>query len=88
MSNNNSLKACPVGCARCDWLGVSHADHQQVCPQCGTQVNRLKQKGLDSLRIHYRLLLKIGHHTDWTIEQRAAEQRRLESFFESIGRPL
>lgn len=55
---------------------------------CECAVNPLQQRGLDNLRTHYRLLLKIGYKVDWTLEQRSAERDRLEHFFESVGDPL
>lgn len=79
----------PSGCQRCDWYGLlTEAVTCTRCPLCDGLVNPLRQKGLDNLRAHYRLLLKIGYKTDWTIEQRSAEKGRLERFFESIGEPL
>lgn len=79
----------PMGCPRCDWLGTRvDVGEEGKCPMCRSGVNPLKQKGLDSLRLHYRHLLKVGYRTDWTIDQRTAEQHRIENFFESIGSPL
>ena len=82
-------KASPVACTRCDWLGTLDLTAQGArCAVCGAIVNPLRQKGLDTLRTHYRLLLKMGHHIDWTLERRAKEQERLERFFGAIDEPL
>ena len=79
----------PVACPRCDWLGsVDQVGDGLRCPECGTSVSPLRQKGLDNLRAHHRQLLKIGYKVEWTREHRAAEQDRLERFFERIGQPL
>ena len=82
-------KASPVACTRCDWLGTLDLTAQGArCVVCGARVNPLRQKGLDNLRTHYRILLKMGHHIDWTLERRATEQERLERFFGTIEEPL
>lgn len=79
----------PASCPRCGWLGTrDQARHGLACPQCSTKVNPLRQKGLDSLRTHYRLLSKIGSTFASTLEQKDAERHRLEKFFQRIGAPL
>ncbi len=85
----DALKGYPFSCPRCDWFGTfDRSCVTSSCPVCECAVNPLQQRGLDNLRTHYRLLLKIGYKVDWTLEQRSAERDRLEHFFESVGEPL
>lgn len=89
MIEQHDPKTSPVACPRCDWLGsIDQAGDESRCPECGTIVCPLRQKGLDSLRAHHRQLLKMGYKVEWTLEQRAAEQERVERFFQRIGQPL
>ena len=89
MIKQHDPKTYPVACPHCDWLGcVDQAGDESRCTECGTTVSPLRQKGLDSLRAHHRQLLKIGYKVEWTLEQRAAEQERVERFFQRIGQPL
>lgn len=89
MIEQHDPKTSPVACPRCDWLGsTDQAGDALRCPECGTSVSPLRQKGLDNLRAHYRQLLKIGYKVEWTLGQRAAERERLERFFVGIGQPL
>jgi len=89
MTTKEAQIKLPFNCPRCDWFGAFvQSGGETTCPVCESTVSPLRQKGLDNLRTHYRLLLKIGYKTDWTIGQRSAEQDRLERFFESIGEPL
>lgn len=79
----------PVACPRCDWLGTKdQAGEALNCPNCRTRVNPLRQKGLDNLRAHYRLLSKMGRNFALTLEARDKERDRLEQFFQRIGAPL
>lgn len=79
----------PVACPRCDWLGTKDQTVEALtCPKCHTTVSPLRQKGLDNLRTHYRLLSKIGRNFALTLEARDRERERLEEFFQHIGAPL
>ena len=79
----------PVACPRCEWLGTKdQAAEALTCPNCHTRVSPLRQKGLDNLRIHYRLLSKIGRNFALTVEARDKERDRLEKFFQRMGAPL
>jgi len=89
MTIKYALKSYPVSCPSCDWFGTFDGPGMgSRCPVCECAVNPLQQKGLGNLRTHYRLLLKIGYKSDWTMEQRSIERERLERFFESIGKSL
>lgn len=89
MTIKDALKSYPVSCPGCDWFGTLDGPGMgSKCPVCECTVNPLQQNGLDNLRTHYRLLLKIGYKSEWTFEQRSIERDRLERFFESIWKPL
>lgn len=89
MTSKDALKRYPFSCPSCDWFGtLDGRGMASRCPVCERAVNPLQQKGLENLRTHYRLLLKIGYKSDWTLEQRSIERDRLECFFESSGKPL
>jgi len=89
MTIKEGLKSYPFSCPRCDWFGTfDRPCVASSCPVCECSINPLQQRGLDNLRTHYRLLLKIGYKVDWTLEQRSVERDRLEHFFESVGEPL
>jgi hypothetical protein len=76
-------------CPRCSWLGAEiDIGKVSACPLCKTTVNPLRQKGLDRLRTHYRVLTKIGSSFATTMEEKDAERTRLEQFFHRIGEPL
>lgn len=80
---------CPVMCPRCSWLGTKiDVGHVSACPICKSMVNPLRQKGLDSLRTHHRVLSKMGSSFATTLEEKNAERTRLEQFFQRIGAPL
>lgn len=80
---------CPAMCPRCSWLGTEvDLGEASACPLCNTKVNPLRQKGLDSLRTHYRILSKMGSAFGTNIEEKDAERTRLEQFFQRIGKPL
>lgn len=79
----------PVACGCCDWLGTKNqAAEALTCPNCHKRVSLLRQKGLDNLRTHYRLLSKMGRNFALTLEARDNERERLEEFFRRIGAPL
>lgn len=79
----------PFLCPRCSWLGTKdQIDNALACPQCRCKVNPLRQKGLDSLRTHYRLLSKMGYSFAIRLAEKDAERDRLEKFFRRIGAPL
>lgn len=79
----------PFLCPRCSWLGTKdQTGDASACPECHTKVNPLRQKGLDSLRTHYRLLSKMGYSPAFTLQKKDAERVRLEQFFQRIGAPL
>lgn len=85
----NQNDGCPVMCPRCRWLGIEiDVGDASACPLCKTKVSPLRQKGLDSLRTHYRVLSKMGSAIATTVEEKAAERTRLEQFFQRIGAPL
>lgn len=89
MTIKDALKSYLFSCPSCDWFGtLDRPGMASRCPVCECAVNPLQQKGLENLRTHYRLLLKIGYKSDWTMEQRSIERERLERFFESIGKSL
>ena len=79
----------PCLCPRCNWLGTDdQTGDASSCPQCHAKANPLRQKGLDSLRTHYRLLSKLGYPPAFTLQQKDIERTRLEQFFQRIGAPL
>ena len=82
----------PVICPACRWLGTSgQTDGEEwspICPKCSTEVQSLKQSGLDKLRQEHALLLKGSYWKDATSEQRMERRGQIEWFFEAIGQPL
>ena len=79
----------PCLCPRCNWLGTDDkTGDASSCPECHAKANPLRQKGLDSLRTHYRLLSKLGYPPAFTLQQKDIERTRLEQFFQRIGAPL
>lgn len=79
----------PCMCPRCAWLGtIDQTGDAASCPQCLTKVNPMRQKGLASLRTHYRRMLKMGYSSAYTLQKKQAERARLEQFFQRVGAPL